>query len=261
MADSEALRASPWARGGASFYLLLGLLYVFFDDSVYRHYYSYIWFGGNSPSLLSNTAALLGSMLVSWGLYAGGIYALCSMYGLSKMDLGLRKPVEPVGAHIASGAFLGVLVYVLNVWLVTGVLFLLQQGSPRALYAFHWSFPGLSAVPTLFAALSLLSVIAVAPVMEELVFRGAMFTLLSRRVGSRWAVLATSALFSLTHLTVNKVFLSGNDPWWGVNQFLYHFFGGLLYNILYIRSRSLAAPVSAHVAYNICANFMIRTIG
>jgi membrane protease YdiL (CAAX protease family) len=260
MPDSETINGYPAPLRGGAFYLLLGLLYIFFADGVYRQYYSYIWFGGNGPSLARNTVALLGSMAVSWGVYAVGLLALCRLFGLSKSDLGLKKPAEHIGTHIASGAFLGVLVYTLNVWFVTGVLYLVQQGSPRAFYAFHWSFPGLSAVPNLFAVLSLLNVIVVAPVMEELTFRGGVYTLLSRRIGVRWSVLATSALFSLTHLTINKVFFSGNDPSWVINQFVYHFLGGLLYNILFIRSRSLVAPVSAHIAYNFCVNFMVRTL-
>lgn len=260
MDSSEGVDRSLALRGTAAFYGLLGLFYVFFADSIYRHYYLYIWLGGNGPSAARNTFALLGSMALSWGVFAGGIVAACRLFGFSAADLGWRKPPERTSAHVLPGAFLGVFAHVFNACLVTGVLFLLQQGSPRAFYAIGWSFAGLSVVHTVFSAVALINIAVIAPVMEEIAFRGIIFKALSGRIGVRWSVVLTSVLFSLMHLTINKVFLSGSDPWWGVNQFVFHFLSGLLFNILLIRSRSLLAPISAHIAYNLSTSFLLRAI-
>lgn len=258
--DSTEGERSLTLRSPAAFYGLLGLFYVFFADSVYRHYYFYIWLGGNGPSAAGNIFAFLVALALSWGLFAGGIFAARRFFGLSAADLGWRKPGERLLAHVLPGAFLGVVAHVFNAWLVTGVLFLLQQGSPRAFYAISWSFAGLSVVPTVFSAVALINIAVIAPVMEEIAFRGIIFKALAGRIGVRWSVLLTSVLFSLMHLTINKVFLSGNAPWWGVNQFVFHFFSGLLFNILLIRSRSLLAPISAHIAYNLSTSFLLRAI-
>jgi membrane protease YdiL (CAAX protease family) len=260
MDKSEGMDRSLALRGTAAFYGLLGLFYLFFADSVYRHYYFYVWLGGNGPSAARNTAAFLAAMALTWGIFAAGIFAARRVFRLSAEEMGWRKPNERLLAHVLPGAFLGVVAYVFNTWLVTGLLFLLQQGSPRAFYAVAWAPAGLSAVNTAFSAAALLNIVIIAPVMEEVAFRGLIFRALSGRIGVRWSVVLTSVLFSLMHLTINKVFLSGSDPWWGVNQFVFHFFSGLLFNILLIRSRSLLAPISAHIAYNFSTSFLLRAI-
>ncbi|MGD9642072.1 MAG: lysostaphin resistance A-like protein [Elusimicrobiales bacterium] len=257
---SEGIDRQAALRGPAAFFGLLGLFYIFFADNAYRQYYVYTWLGGNGPSAARNTCALLGSMALSWGLFAGGIFAACWLFKLTAVELGWRKPAERLAAHVLPGAYLGLLAHVFNAWLVTGVLFLLQQGSLRAFYSFAWSSPGFSAVPTPFSAAALLNTAVIAPVMEELVFRGFIFRALSRRMDIRWSVLLTSVLFSLMHLSLNTIFLSGNAPWWVLNQFIYHFVSGLLFNVLLIRSRSLVAPISAHIAYNLSTSFLLRTI-
>lgn len=247
-------------RDGLAFYLLLGLLYIYFADSAYRIYYLFEWLGSFALTQSGRLYALAASMIMAWVLYAGGIVAACRFYRLSASELGWLIPQGLMRGHVLSGAFLGLLTYLLNTWLVTGVLFFLQNGSARALFSSRWAFSGFSGLSDAFYLFSTLNIILLAPVMEELAFRGVMFTMLSRRLGAHTGLIIASALFSLTHLTINKVFLSGNETSWAVNQFAYHFIGGVVYNLLYIRTRSLAAPISAHITYNFVASFLPRAI-
>lgn len=251
--------AAPF-RDGLVFYLLLGLLYTYFADSAYRNYYFFEWFKSFTLTQTGRLYALAASMLIAWVFYAGGIVAACRFYRLSASGLGWRVPQEAMRVHVLSGAFLGLLTFLLNTWLVTSVLYFLQNGSARALFSSRWAFSGFSGLSDSFYLLSTLNIILLVPVMEELAFRGVIFTVLSRRLGVRTGLIITSALFSLTHLTINKVFLSGNETSWAVNQLAYHFVGGVVYNWLYIRSRSLAAPISAHITYNFAASFLPRAI-
>ena len=95
------------------------------------------------------------------------------------------------------------------------------------------AFPGLAAVFT-FHALAV-----VTPVTEEVFFRGFVFLGLVPRFGVGWAMVASAAVFSLSHLTV------------GV--FIPIFVTGLLLAWLYQRTGSLWPSIVAHAGQNALA--------
>ncbi len=86
-------------------------------------------------------------------------------------------------------------------------------------------------------ATSLLALTAgiVAPVVEELVFRGFLLTRWARRFGVRSGVLFTALLFGLLHFALAP---------------LGAFALGLVAAVLYLRTRSLVAPILAHATAN-----------
>ena len=89
-------------------------------------------------------------------------------------------------------------------------------------------------------ALSLFGV-TFAPLLEELFFRGFLYPVLARRFGISIAVLATSAGFSLIHAPqLGRA--------WG--PVLVIFIVGLAFTITRAVTKSVAAPLIMHVAYN-----------
>lgn len=78
--------------------------------------------------------------------------------------------------------------------------------------------------------------ILVAPVAEEVFFRGFVFTGLGQRYGARWGAIGSSALFSLGHFQLGYL--------------LPIFFLGLLLSWLYVKSGSIWPCIVAHLVYN-----------
>jgi membrane protease YdiL (CAAX protease family) len=78
----------------------------------------------------------------------------------------------------------------------------------------------------------------IAPVFEELVFRGVLYAGLRRRLPTAAATLAVTALFAAAHLPASGV------PW-------VQAVGGILFCITYELAGSLWAPVLVHTAGNL----------
>lgn len=85
--------------------------------------------------------------------------------------------------------------------------------------------------PVLF----LLSVVVVYPVLEEIWFRGLLYTPMRKEWGKWLAIVLTAALFALAH-----------SNWPPVNQFI----GGLIFAWAYEARRSLVAPIVLHALGN-----------
>jgi membrane protease YdiL (CAAX protease family) len=84
-----------------------------------------------------------------------------------------------------------------------------------------------------------LFVIAIySPITEEVVFRGLLLTSLVRPIGAPAAVVASSAIFAMVHAAS------------GLTSVLNAFAFGIVMSILFLRSRSLTAPIAAHIATN-----------
>lgn len=92
-----------------------------------------------------------------------------------------------------------------------------------------------------------ISAVILAPLVEELVFRGALQTSLLRLFGERrWpALLIASAVFSIIHYSV--------VPWQGLIPL---FVLGLVFGYVYERTGSLLTPILAHAGFN-AANIAI----
>lgn len=89
---------------------------------------------------------------------------------------------------------------------------------------------------------ALLSAGLIAPLLEELLFRGVLQTSLLRLLGERrWvAILITAALFSVTHLPV--------VPWQNLVPL---FVLGLVFGYLYERTGSMLTPILSHAGFNL----------
>jgi membrane protease YdiL (CAAX protease family) len=166
------------------------------------------------------------------------LLVIVKLWGARLRDVGIVLP--------AGGSFrwlLGFTAAVLGFYAVLGLACLvwLRGAADAALIhrlgAQARMFLGAGASP---AALALASLVA-APLAEELVFRGVLYPALRARLAAAWAVLVSAALFALMHLVWSwTLFL----PW---TQFL----GGIIFAVLYERTRSILWPVVFHVSGNL----------
>jgi membrane protease YdiL (CAAX protease family) len=84
--------------------------------------------------------------------------------------------------------------------------------------------------------LAVLAIVILAPIAEEIFFRGVVFNALLREGGRRWAYLGSAALFAVIHLepiSILPLFLLGLALAW-----------------VYERSRNLLAPMAMHATVN-----------
>ena len=85
-------------------------------------------------------------------------------------------------------------------------------------------------------ALAFLGGALVAPVVEEVLFRGMLYLPLRRALGVRWAAVIVGVLFALVHSYL-----------WGLPQL---FVLSLVFVALFECTGTLLAPIAAHAAYN-----------
>lgn len=75
---------------------------------------------------------------------------------------------------------------------------------------------------------------------EEILFRGLIQTDFSQAFGWKWGLLAASLLFAVMHLT-----------WRSLPELGFVFLAGLILGIMYLKTKSLVAPIIAHAVNNV----------
>lgn len=96
-----------------------------------------------------------------------------------------------------------------------------------------------SAYPTLYSGITIFSVLVVAPVTEEFIFRGVLLHRWGVKWGTRPAILLTSAVFGVLHSNLLGLFVFG-----------------LVMALLYLSSRSLLVAIVAHSMNNAIASLI-----
>lgn len=86
-------------------------------------------------------------------------------------------------------------------------------------------------------ALTIVAAVIVAPLTEELLFRGLVFTRVSRAFGVYFGMVASSLIFGFMH---------GTAIW-----FIYTALFGLVITFVFVRSRSLVYPILFHLSFNL----------
>jgi membrane protease YdiL (CAAX protease family) len=192
---------------------------------------------------------LLGPPAVAAGVLTAALALVAWRAGATRADLGLGRADMGAGLRYGAGAF-GVVLLVLAVAAVIPVTngFLhdsrAQIGGGRLLYELGVSIVLLTAIP------------------EEFAFRGVLLGSGLRLWGPWRASLITSALFGLWHIAPTLHTMSDNRAVAGaaasvagrvllvLGSIAVTFVAGLVFCWLRLRSRSLIAPVMAHVATN-----------
>ncbi len=194
-------------------------------------------FGLLGPPLVSACVLTLGMILIAWRA------------GATLDDLGLGRAHLRAGLVYGAGAFLLILVVLVLAALVPGTRSFLQDARAeidggQLAYQVGVTIVLLTAVP------------------EELAFRGVVLGSARRLWSSRCAAMVSSGLFGLWHIEPTVKTMSGNQVVGGASttsggQVLVvlgavavTFVAGLAFCWLRLRSRSLVAPLIAHVASN-----------
>jgi membrane protease YdiL (CAAX protease family) len=94
--------------------------------------------------------------------------------------------------------------------------------------------------------MAVVGVAVVAPLVEEIVFRGMVFGWLRGRLPITWAVVISAALFSLEHIGFLQVTL-----------FLPIFSTGIVLAILYHHARAIWPGVVVHGTFNLVATLVL----
>lgn len=189
-------------------------------------------FGWSLPPriLAQNTFFLLGVQLTAYILIFGYIYALVVYhYGLAFWE----------GMHWGRLGRGGVLRYVLG-----GILLTLAIQMAAAFLPDKNTFPLEKMFSSQDASYALaVFAVVIGPFMEELIFRGVLFSIFEARAGVVFAVAGTAVLFAAMHIP------EYSGAW---NHVLFIFGVGLVLSIVRAFTRSLAPCVILHVTYNGC---------
>lgn len=166
-------------------------------------------------------ASQVGMLLVSWLL----VFRPRALAGLP------LPPGDNAGGAILSGVGWGVLATIGASLVGSAVVFVLEslgvEAGPQTAQ---------QAITRIDPWLAVLAVVILAPVAEEVFFRGVVFNALLREAGSRWAYIGSAALFAVIHL----------EPVAMLPLFLL----GLALAWVYQRTRNLLAPIAMHVTVN-----------
>jgi membrane protease YdiL (CAAX protease family) len=198
---------------------------------------------------VARSFGLLGPAAISVSLLTAALVLIAWSAGATRADLGLRRADIRAGLQYGAGAF-GVVLLVLVVAAVIPATngFLhdsrAQIDGGRLLYELGVPIVLLTAIP------------------EEFAFRGVLLGSALRLWGPWRASLITSALFGLWHIAPTLHTMSDNREFAGaaahtggqvllvLGSVAVTFVAGLVFCWLRLRSRSLIAPVMAHVATN-----------
>lgn len=86
-----------------------------------------------------------------------------------------------------------------------------------------------------FSLLNFVIMVFLAPVVEELLFRGYLFNKWGESIGVKKAMVFSSLLFAVLHLE---------------GAFISQFIGGILYCLIYMRTKNLVVPMVLHMFHN-----------
>jgi membrane protease YdiL (CAAX protease family) len=156
-----------------------------------------------------------------------GLIVMGAVRGWNWRELGFRgAPVDGWRFWLVVGA------------VVSGVLVLLMAGMVLlAKFTTHVPSP-LAARPNVIDLRTFLTLVVLAPVLEEILYRGLLCTAAEPVLGRRGAIVCSGLIFALAHLIANKLNLATLTA-------------GFLLSWAFLRSRSLWIPLGFHAAGNL----------
>lgn len=188
-------------------------------------------------TLVSDTAAailsvFIGSLLLYSLLLGGTYYSVKILHGKDRHSLGLT--FEGGGKGLAWGFGIGLPLFVGAIFLA----FLSEKVFPTYEDSVSKSMLEVSkgGVSPLLIFLFVFTLIVMAPICEEIFFRGYFYPVLRNRMSAQAAMLLNGFIFSAVHLS-----LAG---------FLPRFLLGCGLSYIYDKKRNLLGPIAAHSLYN-----------
>ena len=189
------------------------------------------------------SVALVASLLISTGVNVGLLALLVVGSGaLTWAQMGIRRP--------AAGRLLGDIAW----GLALGIVALLATGLLAAVLVSLLGVMPTGPIPAprgpLDRVLNILAAVVIAPVGEEVFFRGFATTAWARRIGSRSAIVRGALFFALVHVLT----LGGSDASEAIRIATIAFVARLpvsfLLGWLFLRRDSLWASIALHATYN-----------
>lgn len=236
---------------------LLLLFHFFFADSLYRYRFFHDWFAPGPRGANAYLPAASGAWVAASVVQLLAVAAALRIFRLSLPETGWRLPDAPA-KQAAAGFLAGIAELAFSSTVVSSVLWRVQQGGWRLV---HFAVNGprieIRGEYSLFAAILAWTI---GPVLEELVYRGVIYTALEKRWKGPAAVVISAFLFALIHFS----FFS--EGFWraasvcNFNLFLKHFISALVFGWLRMRTGSLLAPIAAHSAHNIAISVLAEAL-
>lgn len=200
------------------------------------------WEAGEWGGRLVSTAkaddgfAWVTSLYVSNGLLLFWLLRKLEGAGLDVDDfIGGRPGMRVVGEGLLVAAVAGFFGNTLSECLLYIVAGFDTGFAESVLKGWAWQPP-----PTSWKLERFLGVVAIGPIVEELVFRGLVLRRLAARWGNTAAIIVSSAVFGGLHF----------------DQAVGATIAGVAMALLYVRSQTLAVPIAAHMANNFAACLM-----
>jgi len=191
---------------------------------------------------LSPLASLIGQLILVLGLAALVRLLVVGMGALSWSEMRIRWPgLSAALGHLASGAVYAVPVILVTA-IVSGVLVTLLGTQPEPTLPSTREPGGI--------ALNFFAAVVVAPIGEELFFRGFALTAWDRSIGGRGALIRSALFFAFIHvLTVGGATFSEAGAK-AIIGFTARVPVALALGWVFLRRRSIFAPIGLHATFN-----------
>ncbi|MGH9328026.1 MAG: lysostaphin resistance A-like protein [Terriglobia bacterium] len=214
----------------AIFFFVMLFLTYFLGLAAYAALKPVMGWKGSTQSLGQNTFFLLGVQFGFYIILFAYIYFLVAVHYRLRFWEGIKWG-HLTGANIlryvAGGILIAIAVQLIPVFLPDKKHFPLEH---------LFSSPDSSYAVAVFAVI-------IAPFMEELVFRGVLFSIFETRVGLRFAIIVTAILFAAMHIQEYR------GAW---DHLFMIFLVGLVFSMVRGATQSLAPSVVLHITYNAC---------
>ena len=219
----DVVVVTGFAIGAQMFVYLAGVIVLLLIQHVH---------GGTSTTLfdrMTRVSFVLPVQMVWWALVFWVIYRVVRARDPRpfRLAIGWVRPVLPIGAYMSGGALLALS--------VAGFAWLLP--SPRK----HMPMEQLFRDPLSASVLAVFGV-SIAPLIEELLFRGFLYPVVARAHGARAAVLGTALLFSLVHAP---------QYGWAWQNLVLLTYVGVVFGTIRAVSGTLVPSTLVHSAYNL----------
>jgi len=188
-------------------------------------------FAAAADNLVGYTLIIYLIQFACYGLIP--FYIVCIHYGHKPSSLGFKFDREKLHLVIHFGAIWGIYLYVLNV-LITIFQGLIFPGYEYNLQSILQIIQ--SAKNSWEIAALVVCIVILAPISEEIFFRGFLFTAIKARFGRRIAIFASAVIFSLLHF----------DLW----VLLPMFVGGIGFAYIYDKYGNILLNIFAHIVWN-----------
>jgi len=146
-----------------------------------------------------------------------------------------------------------------NASTIRNTFFVLVVAIPPIALTIGFAHMGLRKDVTLMHVFSIVSIYFLTVALpEELVFRGILQTILTKRHGNLLGILVTAVLFGLIHLnneSRTSVATFGVPNWW---YMVFAIFAGIGYGYVYQKTKNLFAPVTLHATVDLVWYFFLR---